>query len=731
MDQDEIFFEVKRSFLRRLKRKKARVRQEASENKKKSHKRSRSEQGATKLSTNTPERRLGEQNGITKPHLHDFLLNYEGKSHLGNMAFHEIVCKYKAQYDQLESAGLSSDLLLKTRSEFASLMLKDYLSIFANPPGRFLQFNKESQTWNDIGYEKAKKKMIELFLDTTLDPPVEGQIRQLQQMRTPKATMRKKISVAIAGSMDDSQRSQHSQHSQQSQQLKQMNQLQRSKNKPNIEFNTSLNVAAEELIKRLKKNWEKQNQQTSCLATQNDTLRPSHQQQQLLPHSDAQPFVAIPDSIPEPTPISLDGKNRNQNMNPTSTGDESSRNDSIQKQANRRMPHQQQASLPNFGGQTTMNGTIQEWMNLNGIVDKQIKNLQWQSFQALQFQEKYVKQATNLQQQIQLLQTYEMQLNQFPKQLQQQQNAEECKQWLQQLQTEFQGQLQQLQAQQQKEQLQHQHIQQEKLQQLQKKQGAEVQQNQKQQQQECGQLQRQIQKQYATQQQQLSVQQQMNNQTPSPQFQQTVNQQQQQYEQQNQQHHYANLLDRQKQMGQQMEQKMQHQIKQNSQQATQHFATQQQKLMNAEHQKDQQVALINHQIEIALRQQNHQQILFLQQQLNQKNEFQNQQNTTRQIMNLQQKERELANLQNQALQKTQAQSHSAVANLQETSKKIVASSVNRATNNKVIELSDSESDDADLFHTLSFSELSKTRKETGNNGGDEYASDNSDESLVF
>jgi len=242
------------------------------------------------------------------------------------------------------------------------------------------------------------------------------------------------------------------------------------------------------------------------------------------------------------------------------------------------MPQLRQPFL-GVGGQTTMNATtnlttganmvagtnqntISEWVKMNEIVDENIKQLQWQSFQAKQLQERYATQQTNLQQQLQLLYSYRVQLKQFRQRLQQQQNADQYEQLLQQLQTQFQSQLQQLQARQQEQQVQHQQLQQQKLQQLQKQQEVDQQRQKQLHQQETLKMQQQL----LMQQQQKQLQRQIMKPKQLPQMQQqTIQQQQEKHHQQqliqqvNQQQHFQLLQQQPHQQQQQQQQHLQQQ----------------------------------------------------------------------------------------------------------------------------------------------------------------------------
>lgn len=93
----------------------------------------------------------GHLGPVRTPHPHDVLSGRGGriKNHPGNVRFREAVEKLKPEY-------LNPRLKKLEKARFAARIVREVRGL--NPPGRFLQVDPKTETWTEIGDEKAWKK---------------------------------------------------------------------------------------------------------------------------------------------------------------------------------------------------------------------------------------------------------------------------------------------------------------------------------------------------------------------------------------------------------------------------------------------------------------------------------------------------------------------------------------------------------------------------------------------
>lgn len=122
---------------------------------------------------------------IAKPHDNDILLGRGGVTHYhpGNYMYRQIVNTNKPLYASLKKV-LKTDL---SKSIVAGIRTQD-------PPGRFLQFDKVSSLWNDVGDKKAVEKTSQALR--------EGQPTTKEKMNAAPSMAPADIPASSAGFFD-------------------------------------------------------------------------------------------------------------------------------------------------------------------------------------------------------------------------------------------------------------------------------------------------------------------------------------------------------------------------------------------------------------------------------------------------------------------------------------------------------------------------------------------------
>ena len=361
------------------------------------------------------------EQGITKPRPQDFLFGLEGKSNNGNKVFYEILVKYKADFQKQAGGNLLNETD-QVQTQCAQDILEVFRDVFT-PPGRFLKKDDLSGLWYDVGAAVALRQTKRVLANSNGS---NTQLQPQQQMEMLQSSIgNKSESLDVAAE-----------------------QLLQKLNTPK-----SLDVAAEQLLQKLNK--PKPFQQSQQVQQQ--------MQQQQVPQQNQ----GINNGTQANVLMNIQHQGLQQNALMGGQINYMTRNPSV---------------LPaGATADTQINqATSVEYFRITNMINKQIKDLDLESFRSQQLQEQYTLHNLNSKEQLGALKVYKANLMNFGQQFQYHQNADQQRIRLRQIQTQFQLTFQQLQLRQQQKVIQQQEQQRKEIQMQQQQQSQTIQQQQQQ-----------------------------------------------------------------------------------------------------------------------------------------------------------------------------------------------------------------------------------------------------------